>query len=117
MKNLRCRGITVNGLSSSHTNKLSRSTLQWKNLRRHRADPISSYSDFVMHIDSKSGLDAKIDPPLQTPRIGLHEVIVLIALENMVYFTFQNLPLINFGMRDNALYRDRDRHTPLDELS
>lgn len=28
----------------------------------------------MTHIDSKSGLDAKIDPPLQAPRIGLDKV-------------------------------------------
>lgn len=45
--------------------------IQWKKRRRQRADPSSSYSDFVTHMASKSGLDAKSDPPLHTPRIGL----------------------------------------------
>ncbi|KAL6006259.1 hypothetical protein ACLOJK_040305 [Asimina triloba] len=42
-----------------------------KKRRRHLADPSSSYSDFVTHIVSKSGLEAKSDPPLHTPRMGL----------------------------------------------
>lgn len=46
---------------------------QCRNLRRQRADPSSSYSDFVTHIASKSGLDAKSDPPRQTPKIGLQK--------------------------------------------
>ena len=44
---------------------------QWKNLRRHRADPSSSYSALVTHIPSKSGLNARSDPPRQTPSMGL----------------------------------------------
>lgn len=44
---------------------------QWKNLRRHRAEPSSSYSALVTHIASKSGLDARSEPPRQTPSIGL----------------------------------------------
>lgn len=63
-------------IASSYLQIKLPSKIQWKNLRRHRADPISSYSDFVMHIDSKSGLDARMDPPLQTPRIGLDKVTI-----------------------------------------
>lgn len=56
--------------------------LQWKNRRRHRADPNSSYSSLVTHISSKSGLEARRDPPRHTPRMGLERTKWSLRVKN-----------------------------------
>lgn len=78
-----CPLLIYNGLKKStntaFTQRIQQKELyqltkvHWKNLLLQRADPCSSYSALVAHIVSKSGLDARSEPPRQTPNTGLEK--------------------------------------------